>query len=128
MEDDLRGLGSRAGPHGVKRSRADLSDDDEDSDDEPTPKRDRLLEELCNLQSANHTQANLARLEDTAYGEAIQIEPHQSRPPEDLTLPLRGNRKIDQTTDVEERHQQLDPKRKPDLSLTGSKTKEGVES
>lgn len=53
MEDDLRGVDSRLVPHGVKRPRDDSSDD-EISDSEPTPKRDRLLEELDDLEATHH--------------------------------------------------------------------------
>ncbi|OIW31796.1 hypothetical protein CONLIGDRAFT_241136 [Coniochaeta ligniaria NRRL 30616] len=126
IEDDLRGLGSRADPHGIKRSRADLSDD-EDPDDEPTPKRDRLLEELCNLQSTDHG-ANLASLEDTDYEEAIPVQAHQTRPPENHVLPLRGHRKVGHTTSIEERNPPWDPKFTPDSPFSGSETREDAQS
>jgi hypothetical protein len=70
MEDDLRGLDSRGGPRGVKRLWAAMSDGGE-SDDEPGPKRDRLFEELCDLQSVNRsndqpTEPHDAEEENTA--------------------------------------------------------------
>jgi hypothetical protein len=54
MNDDLRGVDSRVElPHGVKRSRAD-STDDEVSDGEPAPKRDKMLQDLDDLAADSH--------------------------------------------------------------------------
>lgn len=54
MDDDLRGVDSRLQlPHGVKRSRAD-STDNEDSDGEPAPKRDKMLQDLDDLAADSH--------------------------------------------------------------------------
>jgi hypothetical protein len=54
MDDDLRGVDSRVElPHGVKRSRAD-STDNENSDGEPAPKRDKMLQDLDDLAADSH--------------------------------------------------------------------------
>jgi hypothetical protein len=108
MEDDLRGLESRAVLHGIKRPRAELSDS-EDSDDEPTPKRDRLLEELCSLQFNDNAGDNLASTAEATEEEATTpVQSYQARLPGDQDLPLRGHRLDDDTSGIEERRQQSD--------------------
>lgn len=111
MEDDLRGLDLPAGPHGVKRRRADLSDG-EDSDGEPTPKRDRLLEELSDLLTTDQVEDDLVRQEDIDQEWTTPVELEQIRQPVDnQNLPLRPHPRAKDAPSVDERFQQLQPQR-----------------
>lgn len=127
MEDDLRGLSSPVDLHGVKRPRADLWDAG-DSDDEPAPKRDKLLEELCNLQSSDHPGPYLAGPEDTKDEEAMPVRPHRIRPLENRDLPLRSRREADRSPSSEEQNQPHEPKGTPALAVSNCETKEDAES
>jgi len=95
MDDDLRGLDFRPGPHGVKRARSEMSDG-ESSDDEPEPKRDRLLEELCDLQSINQSDQGASEFEKAEDRGAALVQDLASFP-EDQHIPLRLHRQTDET-------------------------------
>lgn len=124
MEDDLRGVDSRVGPHGVKRSRSEVSDG-EDSDDEPGPKRDRLLEELCDLEANNVEDVTFADLGDPKNDEAPPGQNDHGQRIEDRILPLRGmmHRQVEQLLGTRGRNQQQHQNRAPSTSFDGSQMK-----
>ena len=124
MEDDLRGLDLRTEVRGTKRSRDEMSDGFE-SDDEPTPKRDKLLEELCELQAKATVGAGVAMTEEAENEEAVRIQSRQSQPPEDRSwdLPVRGRRNLKDARHDEAGSQESDAGR----GAGGSNTKERLE-
>jgi hypothetical protein len=60
IEDDLRGVDPRTQDpaHGTKRPRSESTDEDE-SDGDPKPKRDKLLQELDDLEACSHPEPGL---------------------------------------------------------------------
>jgi len=122
MEDDLRGLDLRTEVRGTKRSRDELSDGSE-SDDEPTPKRDKLLEELCDLQSKANAEAGMAMPEDTESEEAVPVQHGQSQRSHhrNWDLPLRGLWNVNDARRNETGSQELDAGRRPGGSSTEAK-------
>ncbi|RKU47298.1 hypothetical protein DL546_009353 [Coniochaeta pulveracea] len=93
IEDDLRGVDPRSqGPiHGTKRARSGSTDGEETSG-EPKPKRDKLLQELDNLEACSHAEAGLRH---ETEGSAADVASSQSKgqmivPAPDLGSPLRS--------------------------------------
>lgn len=127
MEDDLRGLDLRAVPHGLKRRRDELSDEG-DSDDEPTPKRDKMLEELVDLQAVDSGQADNV-VDDYDGQETTEQEDgvpeqldHVPQLAEKRDLPLRSLPKSEDVVSSGGRKPSSGPQSKPESSLSGCRT------
>jgi hypothetical protein len=116
MEDDLRGVDSRTAPHGVKRPRAD-SPHEGDSSDEPTPKRDKLLEELDSLEGKEEN--------DYATGQCPETHAPVR---ESRNLPLRSQSKVTSARKIKDHKRQSEPEKVPELPLRDSGTEERVVS
>jgi hypothetical protein len=88
IEDDLRGVDSRtqSPPQGTKRPRPG-SASEEESDDEPKPKRDKLLQELDDLEACSHSEPGLP---NKTVERAVNVTSTQSHGRRILSAPDLG--------------------------------------